>query len=325
MDLLTIATRVLRLEAKALEASAEKLTLTQLTKLQTLLNNLLETQSSLVITGVGKSGLIAQKIAATLCSLGLPSFFLHPVEAMHGDLGRVSREDSLLILSNSGSTDEVQKLLPYINIPIKRRIGILGNVKSPLAKDCHIVLDASVKTEACINNQAPTTSTTLALALGDMISVIFEHITDLSKESFAQFHPAGKLGKSLRMKVGTLMQSRSECPCLELTATLGEALIKMSERPLGGLAVIKSNGELNGIIVEGDIRRTLTSKNFGLESKLLDIMNPNPICINVDMLALEALKIMEGGQQSLNLLPITDSKNIFLGFLRLHDLLKEGL
>lgn len=316
---------VLRLEAHSLIKAAELIEKNHtgdVEKLKTLFDQLRQTGAALIFCGVGKSGIIAQKCASTFTSLGLPSFFLHPTEALHGDLGRVSDNDAIVFLSKSGTTEEIIKLIPFLRTPRTQRIALVGNANSPIAKDCDIFFDCSVEKEACINNQAPTTSSTLALAMGDAMAVMYEAYVGLSKEGFAVNHPGGILGKSLRMKVKDLTIKVENCPVVTSEQTLQDVILLMTKIPVGGCAVI-DQGQFKGILVEGDIRRTFTRENQGLKTKIKDIMNTKPITVRPDQLAFEALEQMESKTRSLQILPVIEDGK-FLGFIRLHDLLKEG-
>lgn len=318
-------TDVLRLEAKALEKAASVLDQfgsEQVNKLVVLFEELRATESALVFCGVGKSGIIAQKCASTFTSLGLPSFYLHPTEALHGDLGRLRKSDAIVLLSKSGTTEEILKLLPFLTTPKSHRIGLIGEARSAIGEQCGIVFDCSVEKEACINNQAPTTSSTVALAMGDAMAVLLESLTGLSKEGFAVNHPGGILGKSLRMKVKDLMIKESSCPVVSSDQTLQEVILLMTKYPVGGCAIV-DEGKFQGILVEGDIRRTFTRENLGLKTKVAEIMNANPISINPESLAFEALETMESKTRTLQILPVI-AEGKFLGFIRLHELLKEG-
>ncbi len=316
---------VLRLEAKALERTAsllENAGSKEVDKLVGLLQELQATESALFFCGVGKSGIIAQKCASTFTSLGLPSFYLHPTEALHGDLGRLRKSDAIVFLSKSGTTEEILKLLPFIVTKKENRIGLIGATTSPIGAECGIFFDCSVEKEACINNQAPTTSSTVAIAMGDAMAVLLEALVGLSKEGFAVNHPGGILGKSLRMKVKDLMIKESVCPVVRPSQTLQEVILLMTKFPVGGCAIVE-NGKFLGILVEGDIRRTFTKENFGLKTAVVEIMNAKPISIGPEHLAFEALELMEGKSRSLQVLPVVENSR-FLGFIRLHDLLKEG-
>lgn len=316
---------VLRLEANSLLRAADLLETNHeadTKKLTVLYEKLINSEGNIVFCGVGKSGIIAQKCASTLTSLGLASYFLHPTEALHGDMGRIKKNDVIVFLSKSGTTEEILKLLPFLTLAKEQRIALVGQIPSPISAACDIVFDCSVEKEACINNQAPTTSSTLALAMGDAMAVIFESLIGLSKEGFAANHPGGILGKSLRMKVRDLMIERPNCPVLAPTNTLRDAILAMTQLPVGGCAVV--DGEVfKGILVEGDIRRTLTKENLGLDTKLDLIINKNPTCIVPEELAYQALNLMESRERPFQLLPVIGEKK-FLGFIRLHELLKEG-
>lgn len=316
---------VLRLEAASLVKAAELLEknhTADVEKLKQLFDQLRATNSSLIFCGVGKSGIIAQKCASTFTSLGLPSFFLHPTEALHGDLGRIGKTDAIVLLSKSGTTEEIIKLIPFLPLDKLQRIALVGNIQSPIARECDIIFDCSVEKEACINNQAPTTSSTLALAMGDAMAVMYEAYVGLSKEGFAVNHPGGILGKSLRMKVKDLTIRPEECPVVTSEHTLQDVILIMTKTPVGGCAVI-DNGDFKGILVEGDIRRTFTRENEGLKTKVSKIMNTKPIFVGPEQLAYEALELMESKTRSLQILPVIEASK-FLGFIRLHDLLKEG-
>ncbi len=316
---------VLRLEASALEHAAtllESAGALEVEKLVKLFQELQASESALIFCGVGKSGIIAQKCASTFTSLGLPSFYLHPTEALHGDLGRVRKSDAIVFLSKSGTTEEILKLLPFLATKKEQCIGLIGASTSPIGDQCGIVFDCSVEKEACLNNQAPTTSSTLALAMGDSMAVLYEALTGISKEGFAVNHPGGILGKSLRMKVKDLMIKESLCPLLTPEQSLQDVILLMTKFPVGGCAIVEKNNFL-GILVEGDIRRTFTKENAGLKTLVKEIMNASPVHIGPENLAFEALELMEGNGRSLQLLPVLESGK-FIGFIRLHELLKEG-
>lgn len=316
---------VLKLEANSLLRAAELLEKNHkkdADKLTILFEQLRATGSSIIFCGVGKSGIIAQKCASTFTSLGLPSYFLHPTEALHGDLGRIGKNDAIVLLSKSGTTEEILKLLPFLQVPHSHRIALVGQVPSPVSDFCDVVFDCSVEKEACINNQAPTTSSTTAVAMGDAMAVLFEKYIGLSKEGFAANHPGGILGKSLRMKVRDLTIKASDCPILIESQTLQDAILAMTKFPVGGCAVVE-NGLFKGILVEGDIRRTFTRENQGLLTKVENIINRTPTSIHPDQLAYEALELMESKTRSFQILPVLEGTK-FLGFIRLHDLLKEG-
>lgn len=315
--------QVLKTEAEALLKAADRLTDEKAAALVSTYELLASTGGSLIISGVGKSGHIATKIAATFSSLGLPSFFLHPTEAMHGDLGRITTKDALVLISKSGTTEELLNMLPYLSLPKERIIAIVGKANSPIAEKSGIVLDASVEKEACLNDLAPTTSTTLALALGDAMAVLYENVLGVSKEKFAVNHPAGLLGKSLSLTVDRLLMKSSDCPSITESATLQEAILAMTQKPVGMCAVL-SGEKLVGILVEGDIRRAFAKSAGALSITVSELMTRKPVTITPDLLAFEALKIMETPERMINVVPVVDHEGRFKGVLRLHDLFKAG-
>ena len=323
-DLLSIMQNVLHLEAQALSKASTRLGTKQIETLSLLFDELIQHDAQVIFCGVGKSGHIAIKLAATFSSLARPAYFLHPTEALHGDLGRVRSHDVIILISKSGTTEEILKLLPFINVPSEHIIGLLGEVNSPIAKKCHVVLDCSVDKEACLNNQAPTTSSTLAMAMGDALAVLYEHKIGLSREGFALSHPGGILGKMLRMKVRDLMRPLEECPVLTSTHTLKDAILAMTEKNVGGLAIVDGESRFEGIFVEGDIRRTFAKSEYGLDTILSVLMNRKPSIVGPDALASFALELMEKRSGQISILPVIDQRGCFLGLVRLHDLVKEG-
>ncbi len=322
MDHKNLFTQVLLTEAHALELAASRIDVSTVRKLVSLFEILAHTGGNLIVSGVGKSGLIGQKIASTFSSLGLPSFFLHPTEAMHGDLGRVTKSDAIILISKSGTTEELLTLLPYLSIPKERIIALVGNVASTIAHKAGLVLDASVEKEACINDLAPTTSTTVALAIGDAMAVLYENVLGVSREKFAVNHPAGLLGKSLSLTVDKLMIMSADCPTIAENATLQDAILAMTQKPVGMCAILDGT-KLKGILVEGDIRRAFTKKADALHSPIRDLMTATPVSLSPSILAFEALKIMENPKRQISVIPVVQEGN-FLGVLRLHDLFKAG-
>ncbi|MBH47280.1 MAG: KpsF/GutQ family sugar-phosphate isomerase [Halobacteriovorax sp.] len=323
LDALKILKSVLTEEAQAITSMQERLTDQQAKNLVSLFREIRDQDAQLIFCGVGKSGHIGTKLSATFSSLGLRSQFLHPTEALHGDLGRVGPRDAIVVISKSGTTEEIIKLLPFLDIPREKRVGLLGNVKSPLAESVGIPLDCSVAKEACLNNQAPTTSTTVAMAMGDAMAVLFEACVGLSKEGFAVNHPGGWLGKQLRMKVKDIMRPLEQCPVANDNQILKDVILAMTKLPVGGCAILNQK-KLVGIIVEGDIRRTFAKDSKGVDSPVKEVMTANPLLIKADSLAVEALEIMETKGKSIGVLPVVDAQGVFLGMVTLHDLVREG-
>lgn len=319
---------VLHQEARSLERAAGLMTPAVAQGVRAFFEHLIIHQSSCVLCGVGKSGLIAQKIASTFSSLGLSSWFLHPVEALHGDLGKLKDQDGIIFLSKSGTTEEILKLLPFLKQSKAQLVGLLGDVHSPIASHCGLVIDASVEKEACLNNLAPTTSTTLALALGDALAVYYESLIGLSKEAFAQHHPGGKLGKTLTLKVHHLMTPLNQCPVAGLESSMKDVLLTMTQFPTGLCAIVSEGGVLEGIIVEADIRRTLTKPGvtdvLNLKAKVL--MNPNPLLIDDQAMAVDALRLMENPKRPVYVLPVVSAtEKKFMGIISLHQIAQQGL
>ncbi|MFP5387294.1 MAG: SIS domain-containing protein [Bacteriovoracia bacterium] len=322
MDHKNVFTQVLINEARAIELAASRFTDDQAEKLVSLYELLAQTGGSLIISGVGKSGHIGTKIAATFSSLGLPSFFLHPTEAMHGDLGRVTKSDAIVLISKSGTTEELLNMLPYVQIPRERIIALVGKTDSPIAHKAGVILDASVEKEACINDLAPTTSTTLALAMGDAMAVLYENVMGVSREKFAINHPAGLLGKSLSLTVDRLLIKFDDCPFVKESASLQDAILVMTQKPVGMCAILDGR-KLKGILVEGDIRRAFAKNAQAMKAPVKDLMTMKPTTVSCSTLAFEALKIMEDTSRPLNVVPVVDDGE-FQGVLRLHDLFKAG-
>jgi arabinose-5-phosphate isomerase len=322
LDFIKLFNQVLDNEANAIKKLIQLDQSKEILNTIKLFERLKLTGGSLVICGVGKSGLIAQKIASTFSSLGLTSYFLHPTEALHGDLGRLNNHDAMIFISKSGTTDEILKLMPFLKLDIDQRIAFVGNTKSSIAQLCGIVFDCSVEKEACLNDLAPTTSSTVALAVGDALAVLYEAIGGVSKEKFAVNHPAGLLGKSLSLKVKNLMLNLDQCPILNSQQTLKDALLLMTQKPVGMAIVLEAN-QFHGIIVEGDIRRALVNNQNALDVKLNQLVNTKPTFVQADDLAIEALKVMENAGRMLNVVPVFQNEKC-VGALRLHDLLKEG-
>ncbi|QMS90665.1 KpsF/GutQ family sugar-phosphate isomerase [Nostoc edaphicum CCNP1411] len=317
-------TEFLKLGAEAIAQTANKLQPQQVASAIQLLS---VCKGKVVLVGVGKSGLIARKIAATLTSTGTVAVYLHPADALHGDLGIVTSNDVAILMSNSGETDELVEITPYLKkrqVPI---ITIVGNLSSTLARNADVVLDASVDKEACPLNLAPTTSTTVALAIGDAIAMTLMQVKGLTPEDFALNHPAGRLGKRLTLKVADIMHSGFENPIISPTATWLEVITAISQGGLGAVNVVDNLGQLLGIITDGDLRRSFQKIDpTKLERISSDaIMTKNPITVSPDYLAYDALQVMENRPSQISVMPVVDEQGICLGLIRLHDIVRSGL
>ena len=276
-----------------------------------------------VVTGIGKGGIIGQKISATLASLGTPSLWLHAVEAFHGDLGKVSKEDVLVVLSNSGETEEVKKLLPLLKKIGTKIIAITGNKKSTLAKYSDAVLDVSVKKEACPLGLAPTASTATMLAMGDALAVCLVDKKGFKEEDFALYHPGGALGKRLILKVEDIMRKGKANPIVDQERKTKDVLLIITEARAGSASVVDKKGKLVGIFTDGDLRRHLEESTNLAGLKVKEVMTKNPTTITKDRLAAEALNILK--EKKIDEIPVVDDKRKPIGLLDVQDLLKSGL
>ncbi len=313
MDFKKIAKEVLEIEANELLKA-------DVSGIEKAVEIAYNTKGKVIVTGVGKSGLIGSKIAATLASTGTPSFFIHPTEALHGDLGMIGKDDSVIAISYSGESEELIKILPHIKrfeVPL---IAMTGEINSTLAKYADVVLNIHVDKEACPLNVAPTSSTTLTLAMGDALAVCLMKKRNFTKEDFASFHPGGSLGKRLFIKVKDLM--KKEFPIADEEDSLKEAIIKMTEGKLGHVLFLDGK-RVKAILSDGDLRRAMMSKDFDLEKKAIEYATKNPKTINENVLASDALKFMEDNK--IQLLPVVNDKGEIVGVLHIHHLVEAGI
>ncbi|WP_045097407.1 KpsF/GutQ family sugar-phosphate isomerase [Legionella fallonii] len=284
---------------------------------------LLACKGRIVVTGMGKSGHIANKLAATFSSTGSPAFFMHPGEASHGDLGMITRQDTVVAISHSGNTHEIVTLLPLLKRLEVPLIALTGNVESILAKTADVNLDVSIKQEACPLGLAPTTSTTVSLVMGDALAIALLQARGFSAEDFALSHPGGSLGKRLLLHIDELYHTGEQLPLTNQNATISEALIEVTDKKLGMTCVIDNHGYLVGVYTDGDVRRTLTRQFDINTTQLKEVMTQNARTISKGMLAAEALAIMQ--KYSITSLVVTDDDNRPHAVLHLHDLLKAGV
>jgi len=319
MNLIQIAKETFQTEAEALQTMAARLDQNFVDAIEVIL----ATKGKLIVTGVGKSGLVGAKMAATFASTGTSSFFLHPTEALHGDLGMIGKEDTLLAISSSGESEELTKILPHIkrfDIPL---IGLTGNANSSLAHYADVWLDISVEKEACPLNIAPTTSTTLTMALGDAMAVALMKKRGFQQEDFASFHPGGSLGKKLFVKIKDLMRTES-LPIIQHDTPLKEAIVAMSEGKLGTVLIVNADGHFTALLSDGDLRRALMHEDFSMEQPAIHYATQHPKSYsNTELLASEALEIIEN--ERIQLLPITDKAGKIIGVLHIHDLVNAGI
>ncbi|WP_102273056.1 KpsF/GutQ family sugar-phosphate isomerase [Cytobacillus massiliigabonensis] len=283
---------------------------------------ILSCKGRVIVTGVGKSGIIGRKITATLSSTGTPALFLHPSEGIHGDLGMVTKSDIVLALSKSGESDEIIHLIPSLKRIGAKLIAIVGNKCSTLAIKADLFLWIGNVKEACPLGLAPTTSTTLMLSLGDAIAIALLKARNFSPEDFAVYHPGGSLGKRLLFTVQTIMEITRKNPVVCKSSTIKEVIFCMTESGLGAASIINENRKLVGIITDGDIRRFLALELDFLDITIEDIYNKNPITIKQEALAIEALKMME--RKNINVLPVVNDADEPIAMIHLHDITKIG-
>jgi len=312
-----IALRTIDLESQSISGLSQYIN----DDFENAINAITNCKGRLVISGIGKSAVIAQKIVATLNSTGTPSIFMHAADAIHGDLGIVQQDDVVMIISKSGESPEIKVLVPLIKNFKNILIGMVGSVESYLASQCEIILNTTVSQEACPNNLAPTSSTTAQLVMGDALAICLMEMKGFNSDDFAKFHPGGTLGKKLYLRVADLY-IKNEKPKLAKDGSLKEVIVEISSKRLGATAVVDRNNILLGIITDGDLRRML-EKNISLDGvTAADIMTATPKFIGPDELAVDALDLMR--KRSITQLVVVENGR-YLGFIHLHDLIREGL
>ena len=320
-SLKSVAKNVLLGEGEQLINAAERIS----EKMETACDIITNHNGKIVISGMGKSGLIAQKIAATLCSIGNEAVFLHPAEAVHGDLGIYAPGDPTILISKSGATDEIVRLIPILKEFNSPLIGIIGNMNSILSNEMDLVLDASVSKEVDPLAIVPTSSTTLTLAIGDALAAVLMANKNFKREDFAKLHPAGDLGRRLKLKVKDIMQPIDKVAVVDSNDDLRNTVIKMTEKPQGAALVLNDEKILMGIITEGDLRRSLANEIDIDNCKANELMSANPIAIKVDSSLSEVISLMENRESQISVLPVVDQSNICLGLIRIHDIYQTQL
>ncbi len=322
MDILEEARRVLDIEADAIHQVKAKLGQSFIDAVDLICH----CKGKVVVSGLGKSGLIGRKIAATLASTGTPAIFMHPAEGVHGDLGILMRGDIVILISKSGETEEIIRIIKSIKRIGVHIIAITGNPESTLGHCADIVIDISVEKEACPNNLAPTASTTALLAIGDALAVVMLKKRSFTRDDFAQLHPSGSLGRRLLLRVEDIMHSGEASAVVEENASMKEAIIEMTSKRLGAVCVVDIDGRLRGIITDGDLRRAIEKyegKLFTCQVKR--IMTANPVSICIGSLAIDAIGLMENRKNQISQLPIIDASFNLKGLLRLHDLFQARI
>ena len=320
MNVLDLAIKVLRTEADAFAGLIEKLD----ANFEKAVELIYQSKGRVIVTGMGKSGIVGKKIAATLASTGTPAFFLHPAEASHGDLGMVTSQDVIIAISNSGETDELVGLIPFLKRFNINLISMSGKPRSTLCRSADITLDISVAEEACPLGIVPTASTTATMAMGDALAVALLSKRGFKEEDFALFHPSGSLGKKLFIKVCDLMHAGPAVPVIRADASMVTAVMEISSKRLGVTIVADKSGKMLGIITDGDVRRGIEKwgKDF-FDMSASEVMSKDPKTIPADELAAKALSVME--RHSITVLVVTDEEGKATGVIHLHDILRQGI
>lgn len=320
--MLKIAENLLRMESDCILDLIPRLD----EKFEEAVNLMLNCRGRVVVTGMGKSGIIAHKIAATMASTGTPAFFMHPAEGIHGDLGMVTAQDVILAISNSGETAELLNIFPSIRRIGAKIISMSGNVPSTLSDNSDVPLNVHVKQEACPLNLAPTTSTTAALALGDALAVALMHMRKFTSDEFAVFHPGGSLGRKLLLTVGNIMHKEDDLPLIGADKIIQEAIFVITDKGMGAALVVDEQGKLQGLLTDGDIRRALARGLEFIKQPVSELMTKEPRTITANKLAAEALCVMENNKpRPITVLPVVDNEGKVQGLLHMTDLLKQGV
>jgi len=310
----------MEIEAAAVARAAERLD----GELIRAVDLILAHPGKVVVTGIGKSGHIARKIVATLCSTGTAAVFLHPAEAVHGDLGIYTPGDPTVLLSKNGASAELLALVPLLRQFHSPLIGILGNAGSPLAGLVDVMLDGSVEREADPNNLAPTASAVTALALGHALAIALMCARNFTPEEFGRFHPGGQLGRNLKLRVAEAMHGPDEVAFVGPEASLKEVIIAMTRRPMGGACVVAADGRLAGFVTDGDLRRCLTSHDDIRGLRAADAMTRTPVTVGPEASLAEALELMERRRSQISVLPVVDGGGRAVGLIRIHDIYLGG-
>jgi arabinose-5-phosphate isomerase len=282
-------------------------------------------RGNLVVTGVGKSGLIAQKIASTFASTGTPSIFLHPSEALHGNLGVVRKNDVVLAIGKSGESEEILAILPSLRKIGAKIIALTANPKSSLARQSSVVLYTPIKREACPLNLAPTTSSTVAMVVGDALAIALMKLRGFKAENFALYHPGGLLGKQLLLKVADVMRGGRRNPVVKVNASMERLLTEISRKWTGACSIVDGNGRFLGLVTDFDIRKMLLNKKSVMDLKIKEVMNPHSTTVRDVSMAIEAVRLMEMRKKPFTVLPVLDARRRAVGMIHIHDLMMLGL
>lgn len=321
MDIISEAKKVLEVEKNSIEDLMNKLDENFVNAIELMLN----CDGRVIIMGVGKSGLIGRKISATFASTGTPSFYVHPGEGMHGDLGMVTSKDIVILISNSGETDEVLKVIPTLKKMGVKIISLTGKMDSSLAGYSDIAVDSGVEKEACALNVVPTASTTTVLALGDALASVLLKLRGFDESDFAFLHPGGSLGRKLLLRVEDVMHSGDANAVISNSVSMKEAIMEISTKGLGAVSIVDDTGCLRGIVTDGDLRRAIEIHDNLMEKSVEEVMTKDPVRIHSEKLAAEAFHLMENRPNQISVLPVVDDDGKPVGMVRIHDLVKAGV
>jgi len=320
-DIIKIASDVFEREIEAIQAT-QKVINSEFIRAAKLI---LKSSGKIITMGIGKSGAIAKKIAGTLTSTGSTAVFVHPVECLHGDMGIINPEDIALVLSKSGESDEIRRLMGFLRQRGVKIISITARPESHLGQESDIVISMNIPNEACPMGLAPMASTTVQMVLGDALAAVLIKLHDFKPDDFAVFHPAGSLGKRLLLKVEDFMHSGDENPRIKMGTLMREALVVMTSKAMGAVLIVDEKGILKGILTDGDLRRAIQKHGNLLDLPVDDLMTKNPIRVRADEKAIDALHLMEKRRSQISVLPVVDKQRRAVGILRLHDLVLGGL
>jgi len=313
--------RVIDIEMKGLSLLREQINSSVKNAVEIIYN----CRGKVILTGMGKSGLVAKKIASTMSSVGTPAIFVHPAEGMHGDLGIIAAEDVVIAIGKSGESSELNGVLPSIKSVGAKIIGIMGNGNSTLARYSDVVVDLGDLEEACPLNMAPTTSSTVTMVLGDAMAVALMKMRDFDLADYALLHPGGQIGKRLTMRVSDVMLKDSNNPVINITESVKNCISEISSKLAGAVSVVDNDSKILGLVTDYDIRRHIKKEENIFAMEIKDIMNPDPIFVYEDEKAFSALRMMQEREKPITILSVLDRNNIVIGMLRMHDLVKEGL
>ncbi|MFC1501498.1 SIS domain-containing protein [Elusimicrobiota bacterium] len=321
MDILKEIRKVVKIESETIDLLAKSIG----NEYKKAVEMLYRCKGKVILTGIGKSGLIAQKIAATMASTGTMAVYMHSAEGMHGDIGIVQKKDIVIAIGKSGESNELLNILPIAKKIGAKIIAITGDKNSTLAKISNVILYTKIDKEACPLNLVPTSSTTVALVVGDALAVALMKMRKFKKKDFALFHPGGKLGKRLILTVENLMRCGDKNPIIRIDDSIKNMLFAITEKMSGAVSVVDKKGKLKGLVVDYDIRRIIERGEDIYKKKISEIMNPNPLFIHPTTKAIKALEIMENRERPLSLLPVVNKSNKVVGMIHLHDLISRGL